>query len=244
MHQQYLDKWLEALRSGKYRQTVTLLRTIQDKYSALGVLCDLLRVEAGLEWILTEGAKAYTLQGEDRFLPPKILELTGTTDRSPTFLIHHGAGIEGNWRFETLLAIAEDYGYTLPSLANIIERGWQIQPRRETSPIVPTPAAIEEIRRDWFFHEPEEGFSYFATEAEAIAAANARIKIHLEEDGQWDAAVEQITVGKLTHETIACDRVETESGYDCNYRLVRTDFPRITEVNGVPIAQTWMGKLE
>lgn len=42
--------WVEALRSGKYKQGSGRLRTFSDAYCCLGVLCDLHRKETGRQW--------------------------------------------------------------------------------------------------------------------------------------------------------------------------------------------------
>lgn len=41
MNQRIKAAWLEALRSGKYQQGIKYLRTADDKYCCLGVLCDI-----------------------------------------------------------------------------------------------------------------------------------------------------------------------------------------------------------
>jgi len=41
------EQWIEALRSGKYRQGKHVLRDKEDKFCCLGVLCDLYRKETG-----------------------------------------------------------------------------------------------------------------------------------------------------------------------------------------------------
>jgi hypothetical protein len=42
MNLEIKQKWLEALRSGKYEQGRRVLRSADDKYCCLGVLCDLI----------------------------------------------------------------------------------------------------------------------------------------------------------------------------------------------------------
>lgn len=37
-------KWVEALRSGKYKQGILCLRSFDDKFCCLGVLCDIEKV--------------------------------------------------------------------------------------------------------------------------------------------------------------------------------------------------------
>lgn len=41
MDAEFKKKWIEALRSGEYRQGTHCLRSIENKYCCLGVACDL-----------------------------------------------------------------------------------------------------------------------------------------------------------------------------------------------------------
>lgn len=41
MQPELKQKWIEALRSGKYKQGVGVLRSATDKFCCLGVLCDI-----------------------------------------------------------------------------------------------------------------------------------------------------------------------------------------------------------
>src|SRR5688572_30653463 len=45
MKKEMKEKWLQALRSGEYTQGSGLLRTADDKFCCLGVLCDLVTKE-------------------------------------------------------------------------------------------------------------------------------------------------------------------------------------------------------
>lgn len=51
MNSEIKTKWLEALRSGKYTQGRRVLRSIQDEYCCLGVLCDLIAPE---KWVKSD----------------------------------------------------------------------------------------------------------------------------------------------------------------------------------------------
>lgn len=44
MNTEYKRKWVDALRSGKYRQGVGVLKNANEEYCCLGVLCDILDV--------------------------------------------------------------------------------------------------------------------------------------------------------------------------------------------------------
>lgn len=41
MHKQIADKWIAALRSGDYKQGIGVLRTSDNEFCCLGVLCNL-----------------------------------------------------------------------------------------------------------------------------------------------------------------------------------------------------------
>lgn len=50
MNKQIKARWIKALRSGKYKQGVGVLRTEDNKYCCLGVLCDLHSKSTGTKW--------------------------------------------------------------------------------------------------------------------------------------------------------------------------------------------------
>jgi hypothetical protein len=43
-------RWIAALRSGEYKQGCDVLRTLNDEFCCLGVLCDLYAKEHGINW--------------------------------------------------------------------------------------------------------------------------------------------------------------------------------------------------
>lgn len=47
MKNENTKKWLKALRSGKYKQTQNKLRSVDNKFCCLGVLCDVYKKETG-----------------------------------------------------------------------------------------------------------------------------------------------------------------------------------------------------
>lgn len=68
------EKWLEALRSGEYKQTKKHLRD-ENGFCCLGVLCDIHAKETGGEWL--GGDDAYTYQDWGGILPPSVMEWAG-----------------------------------------------------------------------------------------------------------------------------------------------------------------------
>jgi hypothetical protein len=49
MNKQLIQHWVKTLRSGEYQQGSTVLRTIDDKFCCLGVLCDIAKESVGLD---------------------------------------------------------------------------------------------------------------------------------------------------------------------------------------------------
>jgi len=66
--------WLDALRSGEYKQTTGNLRDING-FCCLGVLCDLQAQERSTNWVQRIGR--YELYGEYQTLPLSVQEWAG-----------------------------------------------------------------------------------------------------------------------------------------------------------------------
>jgi hypothetical protein len=120
MHPELKKKWLEALRSGEYKQGQGCLRKSTsegDKFCCLGVLTDIVIKNnlAPLHWAsrpeghhVVEGGKLLTAM----WLPSEVVILA---DISPL-----GAIPYGDHRHDTL-ANWNDYGATFEKIAKIIE---------------------------------------------------------------------------------------------------------------------------
>ena len=74
MNPRIKQRWLEALRSGEYKQ-INLNLQNSDGFCCLGVLCDLHAKERGMNWVRqTDG---YELYGETQILPLSVQEWAG-----------------------------------------------------------------------------------------------------------------------------------------------------------------------
>ena len=74
MNPRIKQRWLEALRSGEYKQTKENLQN-SDGFCCLGVLCDLHAKERGMNWVRqTDG---YELYVETQILPLSVQEWAG-----------------------------------------------------------------------------------------------------------------------------------------------------------------------
>ena len=123
MNKHIAERWVQALRSGQYKQGQGELRPDQDSYCCLGVLCDLYRVEQGRgEWRADcTQRSAFQVPGEDfievetAVLPLAIANWAGIQDVA--------GEISGT---SDSLAGLNDEGATFPELANLIEKKWEV----------------------------------------------------------------------------------------------------------------------
>ena len=119
-------KWVEALRSGKYKQTSGSLHD-DNGFCCLGVACEI----SGLgEWerdAIFGNQTDYRYMGKTGSLPAPVAAWLGLTSKSPTW-------DEGKWSesgnitddMDDNLAVRNDEGVTFAEIADIIERVWGI----------------------------------------------------------------------------------------------------------------------
>ena len=74
MNPRIKQRWLEALRSGEYKQTTENLQD-NNGFCCLGVLCDLHAKERGMDWVRLNDN--YELYGEAQTLPLSVQEWAG-----------------------------------------------------------------------------------------------------------------------------------------------------------------------
>lgn len=89
MNPEIKQKWITALRSGEYKQGKNVLRSNDDCYCCLGVLCDVYIKETGKgEWRKTTLTSEYyfitTAQSSNTFaLTNEVAEWAGLKGRNP-----------------------------------------------------------------------------------------------------------------------------------------------------------------
>lgn len=103
MKKEVMEKWVAALRSGKWEQGFGRLKTQDNKYCCLGVLCQVLDIPINLD----------TRWGSDSILSMEAQELGGL--QSPN-------GIMG---LSYSLAELNDTKHTFLEIADIIEDNWE-----------------------------------------------------------------------------------------------------------------------
>lgn len=75
MNPEIKQKWIEALRSGKYAQTTKVLKTFDNRFCCLGVLCDIINPNKWVENKTYPQYMEYKLeyQGFFKMAPPEIM---------------------------------------------------------------------------------------------------------------------------------------------------------------------------
>lgn len=116
MNKEIADKWTNALRSGKYEQGRQRLRSIDNKFCCLGVLCDLLNPS---EWRQHDRETGYIYGPElaASFLPTSVIKMTEMNSWDggiPETVIE-------NEPFKSL-DVLNDAGISSEQIADIIER--------------------------------------------------------------------------------------------------------------------------
>ena len=104
--QELRTAWLEALRSGKYKQGRDKLCNLQNQYCCLGVLCEV----AGIPKVKEDDL--LTFDGCTAALPPSLVEKVGLYD-------HFGQSKDSM----SCLSHLNDNGTPFSEIANLLETG-------------------------------------------------------------------------------------------------------------------------
>lgn len=106
MNQEIKQKWLEALRSGRYKQGTGVLRRVKEEYCCLGVLCDVVSpVGWDREMLNSHYYYSYDSEYETTDLPPALKTLVCITEDDAAHLI----------------SMNDSKGYTFDQIADWIE---------------------------------------------------------------------------------------------------------------------------
>lgn len=125
--------WVNALRSGEYVQGEEVLRSADNKYCCLGVLCDLFAKENQGEWVLDGMGTFYSFEVIDpdaynskdwnhEILPLAVAKWAGITSTGELTEVvwdrPESRGVSADW-----LTALNDHGYTFEQIADVIESG-------------------------------------------------------------------------------------------------------------------------
>lgn len=114
MNPEIKREWVEALRSGKYKQGSGRLRDDTDRYCCLGVLCDIVKDRiGGAHWSASVGCYDFSAPGSfdsASIIPLSVVKLTG---------------VENEWGGHVIgrnLTSINDEGVGFSQIADLIER--------------------------------------------------------------------------------------------------------------------------
>lgn len=113
-------KWTDALRSGKYQQGVGALRSGDNKFCCLGVLCDVAEAKGLSMEVIAPEDNSQVWKYDDRVggLPQSVQGWAGMDDSMGSRMINDN--FEGPYR--PCLADLNDEGRTFEQIADIIEK--------------------------------------------------------------------------------------------------------------------------
>ncbi len=114
MNQEVKTSLLEALRGGEYEQGIYKLRSSDNEFCCLGVLCDLHSKKFGIPWEPSIGRYLYL--GQVAELPYEVQEWSGLNSK---FGLINDYQVEGGM---TLLAKLNDQGMEFEKIAETIEK--------------------------------------------------------------------------------------------------------------------------
>jgi hypothetical protein len=127
MKEDVKNKWIEALRSGKYEQTDNRLKK-DNKFCCLGVLCDISGIT---EWKAVEYKGHiidYLYDNQLSALPESVMDWAGIKDRFGYILnTVDGKYIiseDGEYMSHTL-SYFNDLGFNFSTIADFIEQNWE-----------------------------------------------------------------------------------------------------------------------
>lgn len=116
MKKEIADKWVVALRSGKYQQATKTLRNSEQSFCCLGVLCDISGIGtwkdnvSNYRYVPFDKAEDW----QSSFLPYRVQDWAGMARRD-------GTRTNG----EPALSYLNDQGKTFEEIAEIIENEWE-----------------------------------------------------------------------------------------------------------------------
>lgn len=128
INKELVKKWVEALRSGKYKQGRSALRNRDNEFCCLGVLCDISKQDLGIDWKLDD--EIYYMEELGGVLPDKVWEYLGkgvtnykveistTNSKIPSSLFGEGVLLKN---YVYLVTLNDCYGVSFERIADIIE---------------------------------------------------------------------------------------------------------------------------
>jgi hypothetical protein len=117
MRPEIKQRWIAALRSGKYQQAKSYLN-FNGRFCCLGVLCDVVKEDVGGKWAQVEEAPPASMfvvddVMETGVLPPAVLKFAG---------LHHNPEVRtSNGHLKMLSQLNDNDGLSFSEIADLIE---------------------------------------------------------------------------------------------------------------------------
>ena len=123
MKKEIKTKWLEALRSGEYKQARDVMRDKDKNMCCLGVLCDITKNETGGEWdAFGRFIHGDTSSPESGVIPKSLEKVLGI---SQTGRLKKRYKAPNLLRDDSIhLTVLNDSGLSFKQIANIIEKNF------------------------------------------------------------------------------------------------------------------------
>jgi hypothetical protein len=116
MKRSWAFKWVKALESGRYKQTVGALRKMKGKkpaYCCLGVLCNI--ATKGKKW--KQNGKLFAIFDEVGTVPPDLQEMLCMSSDNPE--IPYGDDYKG------MTGLNDDENLSFKEIAALIRKNWR-----------------------------------------------------------------------------------------------------------------------
>lgn len=129
VNKELVKLWVDTLRSGKYQQGKKALRSKDDKFCCLGVLCDISKDTLDTNWVLGNAydKNHYSLDGFGGVLPESVVNYLGVTSENYNVQISHKNSKLPNFVLEKekeeiyLTNLNDDYGLSFDQIADVLE---------------------------------------------------------------------------------------------------------------------------
>lgn len=113
MNSEIKQKWINALRSGEYTQTLGNLKDGRG-YCCLGVLCDIYSQEMNVPWEKNPDYGYYYMHDEEEILPHQVREWAGLPNSCPEVIDENDVN--------QLLVTLNDNGMDFVPISDLIEK--------------------------------------------------------------------------------------------------------------------------
>lgn len=117
MNPEVRDKWIQALRSGKYQQGKSFLNVNDETFCCLGVLCELAFEEGIVTKDFDKSFFLFSYSGFHEVLPSQVSRWAGFNDsENPNCNPHYYS--------PTFTELNDDHQLTFEQIADIIEKNF------------------------------------------------------------------------------------------------------------------------